>query len=426
MDKLEESKFTLTRLASLSLAMSFFFAFNQVTTFIARILFRVSLTPSDYGIFAFLINIFVFFSGLNGFSLNVPIIARISENPSDDKFYKFFSSQVLSASIIFGLVLSFAFILWTLPATNESLLVIYLSVMILLYSTGIIQHCFPRGRQRFRPVAISLLIVGVGRLVLLIPFFFATFTSMPLAMLVYTIPLLGWWVTYFYFEGVPSLSRPNPKFIFSVYIDSFVSYLYPLSDQIPVILGVALLTMFHGFSTAGNLDFALIPFFAIGVLFTGISFVTISKARVMPSFRQIARKMARTAIIPLAILSGLFIIAANYFEPLAKEIFTFLGLPASVYWPVVFLIAFGVPSSIFVSILLSYFQGKGMIRPVGAIVALCALGSIPLQVVFAYYLSIGGVMLSIVGIKIAILILMLGYGYKTTRVSDISKGNGLV
>jgi O-antigen/teichoic acid export membrane protein len=425
-DELEESRFTLTQLASLSLAMSFFFAFNQATTFIARILFRVSLEPSQYGVFAFLINIFVFFSGINGFSLNVPIIARISDNPSDNEFYSFFSSQVLSASLIFGLVLSFTFLLWTLPVTNELLLVVYLAVMVLLYSTGLIQHCFPRGRQRFRPAAVSLLIVGLGRLVLLIPFFLAISTNLSFAMLVYTLPLLGWWVSYFYHEGVPSISRPKPKFILSVYVDSFISYLYPLGEQLPVILGVVLLTVFHGFEAAGDLDFALIPFFAMGVLFAGISFVTISKARALPSFRQIVRRMFPSVIIPLTVLSGLFVIAAYCFETWAMTVFTFVGLPTSVYWPVVFLIAVGVPVSILISVMLSYFQGQGAIKPVGAIVAVCALGSIPLQIAFAYYLSISGVMLSIVGIKIATLLLMLGYGYRTTRASEILAGGGHV
>ena len=416
---MEESRFTLTQLASLSLAMSFFFAFNQATTFIARILFRLSLEPNQYGVFAFLINIFVFFSGLNGFSLNVPIIARVSEKPSENEFYNFFSSQVLSTSLIFGFVLSFTFLLWALPVTNELLLVVYLSVMVILYSTGIIQHCFPRGRQRFRPVAVSLMIVGFGRLVLLIPFFLAMSTNLSIAMLVYTLPLLGWWVCYLYYEGVPSLSLPKPKFMLSVYTDSFISYLYPLGEQLPVILGVVLLTAFHGFTAAGNLDIALIPFFAIGVLFTGISFVTISKARVLPNFRQIVRRMIRSMIIPLTVLSGLFVIAAYFFETLALQVFTFLGLPTSVYWSVVSLIAVGVPASILVSVMLSYFQGQGAIKPVGTIVALCAIGSIPLQIVLAYYLSIEGVILSILVIKIAIVLLIFAYGYRSTRASEM-------
>ena len=151
-DKLDESRFTFTQLVSLSIAMSLFFAFDQVIGFVARIVFRLTLTPEVYGVFAFLINIFVFFVGLNSFSMNVPIIARISENPSDDEFYRSFSGQVFTSSTIFGAGLATIFFLWTLASTNEFIIVLFLALMILIHSSDQIMHCFPRGRERFRPV----------------------------------------------------------------------------------------------------------------------------------------------------------------------------------------------------------------------------------------------------------------------------------
>ena len=115
---MDESRFTFTQLVSLSIAMSLFFAFDQVIGFVARIVFRLTLDPEVYGVFAFLINIFVFFVGLNSFSMNVPIIARISENPSDDEFYRSFSGQIFTSSVLFGAGLSIIFFAWTLVSTS--------------------------------------------------------------------------------------------------------------------------------------------------------------------------------------------------------------------------------------------------------------------------------------------------------------------
>ncbi|MHA2003078.1 MAG: lipopolysaccharide biosynthesis protein [Candidatus Thorarchaeota archaeon] len=410
-----ESRFSFTQLVSLSIAMSLFFAFDQAMGFIARIAFRLTLDADMYGVFAFLINIFVFFAGLNGFSMNVPIIARISENPQDDTFYRSFSSQILSASIVFGSVLSTVFFLWTLPVTSELVVVLFLAVMILLYSTGQIIHCFPRGRERFRPAAVSLLLVGICRVVLLIPFLSGVFTNLLFAMLLYVGPFLGWWASYLFFEGVPSLRYPKPKLLLSVYTDSFISYLYPLGMQIPVVLGVIFLTGFHGFHTAGDFDIALIPYFALAALFTGISFVTISKARKLPSFRSLLKTMKVSAFLPLFALSMVFIVAAFFLESAVGPILTLLGLPFAVYWPVVLLVAIGVPFRLVISVFVSYFQGHGAIKPVGVIIGICSIGSIPLQIILAYYLSIEGVILSMVLINAAIVLLLLGYGHRKSE-----------
>jgi Na+-driven multidrug efflux pump len=75
------------------------------------------------------------------------------------------------------------------------------------------------------------------------------------------------------------------------------------------------------------------------------------------------------------------------------------------------LVALGVPLRIAVSMFVSYFQGQGEIKPVGAIIGICSIGSIPIQVLFAYYLSIEGVILSIILINAAIVLLILLYGY---------------
>ena len=412
---MDESRFTFTQLVSLSIAMSLFFAFDQVIGFVARIVFRLTLTPEVYGVFAFLINIFVFFVGLNSFSMNVPIIARISENPSDDEFYRSFSGQIFTSSVLFGAGLSIIFFAWTLVSTNEFIIVLFLALMILIHSSDQIMHCFPRGRERFRPVAVSLLIVGFLRIAFLLPFVFGFFRNLFYVMILYVLPFLGWWVSYIYFEGVPRFRYPKPRFLLGVYTDAFISYLYPLGMQAPVVLGVVLLTSFHGFQTAGNLDIALLPFLALASLFTGISFVTISKARKLPSFRRLLNRMKKSAALPMFVLSIVLLIVAFLFESSIKPLLAWLELPLTVYWPIVLLVSIGVPFRIAISIFVSYFQGHGKIKPVGAIIGVCSLGSIPLQVLLAYYLSIEGVILSMISISVAIVCLLLVYGYRESR-----------
>jgi len=412
---LEEPKFTLGQLVSLSLGMSFFFGVAQISGFIARILFRATLGPEYYGVFAFLINLFVLFHGLNLFSLNVPIIARISENPSDDAFYRNFSSQVFSTSLIIGLLLSIAFIFGALSVTQEYVLIIYLALTMILYATGQILHCFPRGRERFRPSAISLVLVGLVRIILLVFFMVLGTTNLLVAMLVYTLPFLAWWATYLYLEGIPSLSFPRLKFIVSVYSDAFVSHLYPLSLQIPIVLGIVFLTGFHGFGVAGDFDIALIPYYALTSLLVGISFVIISKARKMPDFRSTMKKMVPSIFLPIFLLCGLIIITAYFVDTPVRIVLTILSLPMSVYWPVVLLISIGITTHVLISFLVSYFQGLGVIKPVGVIAVLCSFGSIPLQIAFAYYYSIEGVVLSIILVNITIAMLLLGYGYRTSK-----------
>lgn len=415
---MDESSFTFTQLISLSIVMSLFFAFDQVIGFVARILFRLTLDTEAYGVFAFLINIFVFFVGLNSFSMNVPIIARISENPSDDDFYKSFSGQVFTSSTIFGAGLSIIFFIWTLLTTNEFIIVLFLALMILIHSSDQIMHCFPRGRERFRPVAVSLLLVGFLRIVFLMPFVFGFFTDLLYVVILYVTPFLGWWVSYIYFEGVPSFKFPKLGFLRGVYTDAFISYLYPLGMQLPVVLGIVLLTSFHGFQTAGDFDIALLPFLALASLFTGISFVTISKARRLPSFRILLNRMKKSVALPMSILSITLLMVAYLFESSIKPLLTWLDLPLTVYWPIVLLVSIGVPLRIAISMLVSYFQGQGRIKPVGAIIGICSIGSIPIQGLFAYYLSIDGVILCMLLITAAIVFLLLIFGYRDSETSN--------
>jgi O-antigen/teichoic acid export membrane protein len=364
----------------------------------------------------------MFFVGLTGLSIHVPIIARISERSSDNEFYQDFASQVFSASLLLGSVFSSIFLLSTLPVSNEFAPVLYLAAMVLIYATSQIMHCFPRGLEKFRPAAVSLVLVGLTRIALLVLFLLMALTDLTSALLVYTLPFLGWWVSYIYHEGVPSMKRPKLRFMLSIYSDSFISYLYPLGVQIPVVLGVVLLTSFQGFGTVGDFDIALIPYFALAAIFNGISFVTISKARKLPTFRLIMRRIIRSVIIPMLFLSAFAIVAAFFVETPVTQLLTDLGLPSSVYWPAILLISFGVPSNTLVSMLVAYFQGQGAIRPVGAIVIICALGSIPLQVIFAYFLSIIGVMLSIVLINTAIVLILLIYGnYRSENSQDYGR-----
>ncbi|MHA2004697.1 MAG: hypothetical protein ACW960_11390, partial [Candidatus Thorarchaeota archaeon] len=79
-----------------------------------------------------------------------------------------------------------------------------------------------------------------------------------------------------------------------------------------------------------------------------------------------------------------------------------------------------------ISVFVSYFQGHGAIKPVGVIIGICSIGSIPLQIILAYYLSIEGVILSMVLINAAIVLLLLGYGHrKSENFQGYGETNGL-
>ena len=211
----------------------------------------------------------------------------------------------------------------------------------------------------------SLVLVGVGRIVMLIPFFLIFTGNLVFAIFAYTLPFLGWWASYLYHEGFPSVSRPRPRFILSLYRDAFISYMYPLGTQIPIILGIVLLTRFHGFSATGDFDITLMLYSGLAAVFAGIEFVTISKARRLPEFHSLLRRIALSVALPLSAIAIAFAFAAVVFESAGVGFLLVLGFPTSIYWPMVSAVAFGVPSTVVLSLLVSYFHGRGTIKPVG-------------------------------------------------------------
>jgi len=215
--QLEKTQETLSDVASLSLAMSLFFGFSQITGFVARIIFKVTLPPQEYGVFAFFTNTFPFFATLNAFSLHVPVISSISARPSDDNLYRGLLAQLYSTSMITGIALAVLYFSWSFLATSAFLLAAYFAIMIIVYSVSQVLHCFPRGRDRLRPAAVSMVLVGTGRISLLIPFILGLASDLLAAAVIYTIPLLGWWLAFLRYEGIHSPRRPNRSDVLPLY-----------------------------------------------------------------------------------------------------------------------------------------------------------------------------------------------------------------
>ncbi|MFW9888409.1 MAG: oligosaccharide flippase family protein [Candidatus Thorarchaeota archaeon] len=414
---MSSKRMTLAELLSLSLGMSTLFGFVQIVGFIIRIIFRQSLGSDQYGVFAYLITLFIFLVTMNGFSMNVPLISRISKEPTDEEFYQGALSQVFPSSILFGTGLAFIFILSAFWTTYNWLEILYLALMIVLYSTSQIVHCFPRGRERFKPASMSLILVGSGRIVMLISYLLLFAGNLLFALFAYTLPFIGWWASYLYHEGFPSLQRPRLRFMLSIYRDAFISYLYPLGVQIPIVLGVVLLTSFHGFGAAGDFDIALLPYSGLAAIFTGIEFVTISKARKLPEFRALLRRTAIIVAFPLYAIAIMLIFAAIILEDTGIGLLLALGLPIHIYWPIIIAVALGVPGAVLLSLLVSYFHGRGIIKPVGIIIIVCVACSIPIQMALAYFLSISGVVLSVILVNLVIVLFLIIYGYLRSDAS---------
>ncbi len=410
--ELEKSQTPLTEIASLSFAMSLLFGFSQVTGFIARIVFKQNLTADQYGIFAFFINLFPFFVTLNAFSLHVPIISIISTRPSDDNLYHAIQAQIFTSSLITGIPLSALFFLWTYWTTSSLQLSTFFAVMVVVYSTSQVLHCLPRGRDQLRPAAVSVLIVGIVRIALLFLFLFVWAGDLFGAILVYTLPVLGWWVSFLFHEGVPSLSRPRLKDVIPLYKDAAFSSLYLLANQLPIVLGMAFLIYFHGFGVAGDFDIAMIPYAGLIVAFSGISFVMISKARKLPAFHKTMEKLASRVILPLVVVFALIAVLAVQLENPARDLVSLLGIQGPAYWAAVILVVVGVPAAIILAMLVSYLQGRGVIRPVGIIAILCAIGSFPLQYLLIMVFSINGAALAIALANVLIVVLLVMFGYR--------------
>lgn len=305
-------------------------------------------------------------------------------------------------------------------ATSEWLIAAYFAIMIVVYSVSQVLHCFPRGRDRLRPAAVSMVLVGTGRIMLLVLFILAMASNLFAAVVVYTIPLLGWWLAFLIYERVPSPSRPKKSDVLPLYMDASFSSLYLVARSLPIVLTITFLTVSYGFGTVGDFDIALIPYSGLAAAFSGISFVAIGKARKLPGFRDIMKKITSRAIVPLSILCASVAVLAILLEDPGKALASGIGIPASAYWTAVIMVVFGVPAATLLDALVSYFQGRGVIRPVGIIAICCMLGWIPIQYLLIVVYSIEGAALGLILVNLLIVAVLIVFGYRSSQTSEYS------
>jgi O-antigen/teichoic acid export membrane protein len=409
-----ERKVTAGRVVSESLIMSIFFAIPQIVGLIARLVFKVTYTGEQYGVFAFFLTTYLFFVSLNKLGLHVPIISAISKNPSDKVLYGRLSKQVLWTSSFFGIILAGAFMVWTTMVTGEPIVAAFFAVMLVIYSTSAVQHAFPRGRDQNRPAALASLLVGVLRAGLLVIFliFLLDTGSLLLAAIVYSLPMIGWWIGYVRYEGIPRMKRPDSWNIATLYRDGFISYLLDLSVILPQFIGILTLTYLFGFEVAGNFDIALIPYTAASIILSGMTFTVINKARKFPDFRTSMRVMRRKVFLPIIAVSALGAVASIQLEGSIKSIITMVGFPDVIYWPVVILILLAIPAKLMVYGSSSFLQGRGIIRPVGIIAIGCAIIAIPFQLLLTWFLGTVGVAIALGLVNLAIFLLVTLYALR--------------
>jgi hypothetical protein len=262
-----------------------------------------------------------------------------------------------------------------------------------------------------------MVIVGAGRIILLILFVLAMASTLFVAVVVYTIPLVGWWLAFLRYERAPSPSRPKKSDVLPLYMDASFSSLYLVARSFPIVLTISFLTVSYGFGTVGDFDIALIPYSGLAAAFAGISFVAIGKARKLPGFRDIMKKITSHVIVPLSILCAFVAVLAILLEDPGKALASIIGIPASAYWTAIIMLVFGVPAATLVDALVSYFQGRGVIRPIGIIAICCMFGWIPIQYLLIVVYSIEGAALGLILVNLLVVVVLILYGYRSSQTS---------
>jgi len=406
---------TLSEVATQSLIITAVITFSQISGLLARFLFKLVLPPEQYGLFAFFINMTLFAVGLNGLSLHIPLIATISKDTEDRQNHVTIMAQILAGSFILGTAIGLGFFIWTAIATSNGFLSFFYAIMVIITSTGQIAHCYPRGLDEIRPAVGAYFIIGLSRILLLITILFTpliSIISLELAAVIYTFPSIGWWLSYFYTKGFPKLKWPDLRFVTDIYIDAGAAYLFPFAFQLPQVIGIGLLSILNDYSAIGDFDIALIPYSFLSMGLTGLSFIVLNKARKMGSVRGVIRKLLILLFIPSLLLSlGLFVLAF-LFEGFFLGILIAIGLPASVYWPAVVITTLGFPPRILLVTLASYFQGNGIIKPIGLIAIASTIGLIPIEIFLVFSFSVMGLAVVVVLESMIIALSFVVYGLR--------------
>jgi len=167
----------------------------------------------------------------------------------------------------------------------------------------------------------------------------------------------------------------------------------------------------------------MIPYSALSMVAGSIYFVTINKARKLPDFRAIIRRIRKLAVLLFASFSIGLTVIAILFENILTMIILIIGLPSEVYWPAVILVAFATPNYVILLSILSYFSGRGVIKQISIAVILSMVPVIPLLALFTFWFSTGGLALSIAVANLATVIAIMIYGYTRGETEEVQEEN---
>ncbi len=389
--KLDEQK-RVAKIIPLSILMTAVFAFGQIVSLLIRYTFKLHYSDDAYGTFALCVNIFAFFVTIGSFSLHIPIISEMSLESSNTDKYDYAKTQLFSTSFCFATIVGLVFGIWTLILGIDLLLLVIFAIFVIIYSSANVMHAFPRSLDKVRPVAISIISTGAFRLALLslIIIGFVSESNLIGGSLIFTVPLLLWWIVFIYYDGVPKLSKPNIKFVFPYYKKSIMALLTDVGLQIPTLVGITTIALFYGLGAAGDYDMVLMVYFAIATLISGISFVMLNKARKLPNFSYFLKWVLKYVGIPLLVLSAILGLISNYALPIGTGILSLLGLPKSIYWPGIVIAMIAIPTRLLIVFPASYLQGRGYISLVGKVVFICAIILTPVHLILVSILGMVG------------------------------------
>ena len=397
-----------------SLVLTICLSISQGSGLLARLLFRTILDPNAYGILAYFLGLFTFMMTFAHGYLQFPVVAYISERPDDNEFYSYSRSNILTISLLASIASASILFLWGWLETGYWTLSLLFSLILIVYATSINLHAFPRGRDDLKSTGLSAFLTGIARMIFLLMFAVGFLLTPNLldATVVYIFPFLIWILVYVVYDGVPRIKIPSKDFLSPYFKDSILSLLAGVSTQVPIVFSLITLESLFGFTIVGNFDIALIGYSVFSALVTGAAYVTLSKARSLPSFSKFAKailvKLGPWMLVVWTSLSILSIV----FAADAINILIAVGLPPSAYWPGIILVIFAVPSRIFIEIFVSYFQGRSKFKPIGVIpISIAILSLIPLFMIIEVFSIMG----SAIGLGVINLITLVGlciYGLK--------------
>jgi O-antigen/teichoic acid export membrane protein len=393
---MDETETSVRNVVTNTLFLSVAFAFSQFSGFLLRIILKIELTDIEYGLFAYATRIFLFVFSFAHMFLRYPTIAKISENPNDQELYSRSKSQISSVTVIISIIASFILLFWLLFEGIVFSVSFILSCVLIVYAFGFNLHGFLLGRGMIKPTAAASTATGLTRfaLILLLSFGIIEMT-LEMATAVYAIPLVLWMITYLLWDSYPRPSKPKVDYIYPYFRDSSLSLSISVSGQVPIFLSILLLEIFLGYAAVGNFDIALIAYSAAALVISSIGYVTIAKARSFPKVRSFLVVIGKKLAFPIALCSIGLIAISSIFESSLSGVLLLVGLPVSIYWPAVILLAIAVPPKMVLEMFLSYLQGRGHFKLTAYHSFVSLILTIPLIIFFTLQWGIMGCALAV-------------------------------